>query len=278
MAAENKIPKKSKIDHSSDFKISRMKPKIKTTHPHKHDEYHELIYLSKGAGFHTIDLQSYQIKIPSLFLVKAGEVHFWEFTEIPDGYVVIFKTNFLAHLADRSDYASFNQIKNRYFPVGRSNHFPFFSLFKLIENEFQTGDDSSTRIIASSLGLIFMQMVRLAERSEEMDQNRTEEIFREFQELMDSHIYKHHLVKTYAELLHVTPKHLNEISKIKTEKTASQLIREKRILEAQRQLLYSNLTISEISHALGFSSPSHFITYFKNKVGSTPDQYRKEKL
>lgn len=277
MPDENSIPKKSKIGDTDDFKISRMKPKIKATNPHKHDEYHELIYLTKGAGFHTIDLKSYQIKTPSLFLVKAGEVHFWEFTEIPDGYVVIFKTDFLAHLADRSDYASFNQIKNRFFPVGRSNHFPFLSLFELIENEFQNRDDSSIRIIASSLGLIFTQMVRLAERGKETDQNRTEEIFREFQELMDRHIYEHHLVKTYAELLHITPKHLNEISKSKTEKTASQLITEKRILEAQRQLLYSSLTISEISHALGFSSPSHFITYFKNKAGSTPAQYRKEK-
>jgi AraC-like DNA-binding protein len=95
---------------------------------------------------------------------------------------------------------------------------------------------------------------------------------------LDEHLFDYHLVKKYADLLNITPKHLNEITKERTQKTPSELIAEKRILEAQRQLLYSSQTISEIAHQLGFSSPSHFGTFFKKNVGFTPDQYRTEKV
>jgi len=278
MGSENSIPKKSKIDYASDFKISRMKPKIKATDPHKHDEYHELIYLTDGAGFHTIDLQTYQIDVPSLFLVKAGEVHYWEFTDVPEGYVVIFKSDFLAHLSTDGIYSSFNQTRNRYFPLGGSNHFPLTSLFELIETEYSNGDHFSNRVIASSLELIFTQMFRISRQNRKTDLNPKEKTFRTFQELMDTHIHECYLVKEYAEMLHVTPKHLNEITKQETGQTASELITKKRILEAQRQLLYSSQNISEISHTLDFSSPSHFVTFFKNKVGTTPEQYRREKV
>lgn len=268
------IPKKSKIDELRDFKISRMKPKIKATNPHKHDEYHELIYLTEGAGFHTVDLTTYQIETPSLFLVKAGEVHYWEFTEMPDGFVTIFKSSFLAHLASKATYSSFNQTKNRYFPVSGPNKFPFNSLFELMETEYVNNQDASTRIIASSLELIFTQMIRLSKRQKKAPLDRQENLFRKLQALLDNHISEYHQVKDYADLLNVTPKYLNDITKRKAQKTASNLIAETLILEAQRQLLYSSRNVSEIGDALGFSSASHFIKYFKSRVATTPQQYR----
>lgn len=276
--SNNNIPKKSKISDTSDFRISRMKRKIKATNPHKHDEYHELIYLTEGAGFHTIDLKTYQIETPSLFLVKAGEVHYWEFTEIPDGNVAIFKSDFLAHLSSKSTYSRFDQTDNRYFRLGESPEFPFSSLFKLIKDEYDHDKEGSTRIIASCLDLIFTQMSRLTKRNKNKEIHPNEKTYQAFRELLNEHLTDYHLVKKYAELLNVTPKHLNEVTKEQTQQTASELIAQKRILEAQRQLLYTSKTISEIAYQLGFSSPSHFVTFFKKNVDSTPDKYRTQKV
>jgi len=278
MINKNNIPKKSKIGVTNNFKISRIKRKIKASNPHKHDAYHELIYLTEGAGFHTIDLTSYQIETPSLFLVNAGEVHYWEFTKIPDGYVAIFKSDFLAHLSYKNTYSKFDQTDKRYFRIRDEHRFPFSSLFELIKNEYEQDKEGSTRIIASSLELIFTQMGRLTKRNQSKETHPKEKTYRTFRKLLDEHLFDYHLVKKYADLLNITPKHLNEITKERTQKTPSELIAEKRILEAQRQLLYSSQTISEIAHQLGFSSPSHFGTFFKKNVGFTPDQYRTEKV
>jgi len=274
--SNNNIPKKSKISDVSDFKISRMKPRIKATNPHKHDEYHELIYLTKGAGFHTIDMQEYEVETPCLFLVKSGEVHFWEFTEVPSGFVVIFKSGFLAHLATRATFTSFNQIEDRYFPLAKSNKFPFETLFELIETEFSVNQESSNQVIGSTLGLVFTQLFRLSKGENLKNRNRNEEIFNQFLELLGEHVEQYNLVKEYAELLHITPKFLNKISKKQTGKTASKLITQKQVLESQRQLLYSTKTVSEIADVLGFSSSSHFVTFFKRHTELTPDQYRRK--
>jgi len=272
------IPKKSKISASRDFKISRMKPKIKATNPHKHDEYHELIYLSEGSGFHTIDLQTYQISTPCLFLVKAGEVHYWEFTEIPRGYVVIFKADFLVHLASQNIYSSFNQTRNRYFPIHQNEDFPFLSLLDLMNAEYSNMYEASNRVIASSLELILIQMNRISERISKPRANIREKTFKEFQQLLETELTKFHQVKEYAEKLNITAKHLNKIAKQVTGKTASEVISEALILEAQRQLIYSSKNVSEIGYTLGFNNPSHFIKFFKSKVKLTPDRYRQHKI
>ncbi|WP_369015760.1 helix-turn-helix domain-containing protein [Streptomyces hintoniae] len=36
------------------------------------------------------------------------------------------------------------------------------------------------------------------------------------------------------------------------------------------------LTMSEIAFAVGFSTPGHFSTTFKDRVGITPSQYRQQ--
>jgi quercetin dioxygenase-like cupin family protein len=52
---DNFIHIKKKLDQGLTLKISRFKEQIIRTKPHKHDEYYELIFLSEGEGFHTIE-------------------------------------------------------------------------------------------------------------------------------------------------------------------------------------------------------------------------------
>jgi len=51
-----------------------MKEKVKAANLHKHDHCHELIFLTEGAGFHTIDLKPIGVKPPQVYLVKAGQI------------------------------------------------------------------------------------------------------------------------------------------------------------------------------------------------------------
>ncbi len=48
-----------------------------------------------------------------------------------------------------------------------------------------------------------------------------------------------------------------------------------RINEAQRLLLTTGKSITDISMEMGFSSPSHFINVFRRHMGRAPKQYRK---
>lgn len=56
--------------------------------------------------------------------------------------------------------------------------------------------------------------------------------------------------------------------------TPYQFVLHQRIIEAKLLLESAPLSITEISSAVGFSTPSHFATTFKQRVGVTPTAYR----
>ncbi|WP_229253890.1 AraC family ligand binding domain-containing protein [Dyadobacter sp. NIV53] len=72
-----------------------MKEVIKTTNPHGHKNYLEIIYLEEGAGYHQIDFNRFAVKPYNLYLVKPGQIHSWELTEIPKGFVEMIQKDFL---------------------------------------------------------------------------------------------------------------------------------------------------------------------------------------
>src|SRR5690606_2590140 len=82
---------KNKLGVDKIIKVSRMKPVIKPTKPHKHEGYHELRYLFKGSGYHQIEMETIEVHPPLGFYLRPGQVHCWDFSSIPEGYVILFK-------------------------------------------------------------------------------------------------------------------------------------------------------------------------------------------
>ena len=60
--------------------------------------------------------------------------------------------------------------------------------------------------------------------------------------------------------------------------SANQFIKETRLQEAVKLILNSNLTASEISYKVGFSSPSYFNKCFSKYYGITPGEYKEKPI
>ncbi|MDT0347842.1 AraC family transcriptional regulator, partial [Streptomyces litchfieldiae] len=56
--------------------------------------------------------------------------------------------------------------------------------------------------------------------------------------------------------------------------TPHQYLVDRRIRRAKMLLTRTTKPITEIAHAVGFSTPSHFATTFRSRVGVTPTAYR----
>ena len=97
----------------------------------------------------------------------------------------------------------------------------------------------------------------------------------EFEQLIEKHFQASKLPSDYAEMMHLSANYLNKLCKEETGQTAGALIRKRIIIEAQRLLHYTNLSINEIADKLGFENPSYFITFFKKETHFPPDQYRR---
>lgn len=83
-------------------------------------------------------------------------------------------------------------------------------------------------------------------------------------------------VKYYAEILAISAKKLNYITKKYFAKSAKEYIEEKIILESKILLIESPETVKQISYNLGFTEPTNFNKFFKKFTTITPLQYRKQ--
>src|SRR5699024_5165766 len=272
------IPTKKKIVSEDSFKISRMKQEIKATNPHKHDHYHELIFLTSGAGFHTIDLGKNLVQPPQLFLVKAGQVHHWEFTSIPKGFVIIFRSNFLVNLTSSDIASNFEQLQKSSFNLKKSQAQSLETIFEQMQEEYDAQDEQETRIIASFLEVVLARMIRYSNRSKPSQIDSKQELVNNYSELIHKPLQDHHLVKDYAEQLHVTPTHLNEVCRSVLDQTASEVLDEAIILEAKRQLIYTSESVANIGYDLGYNDASNFSTFFKRHACTSPGAFRKKML
>lgn len=83
-------------------------------------------------------------------------------------------------------------------------------------------------------------------------------------------------VHMLAERQYLSERTLNNAFRREMGKTVGQYIDEMVMIEAQRRLLLTDLSIGEISEALGFCDQFYFARRFKERCGKTPTAYRKE--
>ncbi len=95
-----------------------------------------------------------------------------------------------------------------------------------------------------------------------------------FKNLLKQHILSKRAVRDYADLLNVTPNHLNRCIKEVTGKPVSNWISDALMLEAKVLLRQTDLSIAEIAFHLSIEDVSYFARLFKKQTGSSPTDYR----
>ena len=96
-----------------------------------------------------------------------------------------------------------------------------------------------------------------------------------FIRLVEQHYREHLTVETFAHRLGLSSVHLNTLCRQLAGQTALQIIHQRLLLEAKRNLIYTNMTISQVSDSLGFSDPTYFSRYFRRLSGLSPNAFRR---
>jgi AraC family transcriptional regulator, transcriptional activator of pobA len=197
------------------------------------------------------------------------------------GYYLLFTEKFIEKVVPNFNYLQ--------------QQFPFLSggvsLFELnldevaeikglilkMEHELRQTVSNREWMIGSYLFQLFITAHRSYTRQDYIitEQNRLHSsIFERFTKMVDAHYKSIHGVKEYADMLHVTPNHLNRLIKKQSQKTASSIIQDRLVMEMKSLLKYSNKNISEIAFELNFTDVAHFSHYFKQATNMTPKTFR----
>ncbi|RDC57829.1 helix-turn-helix domain-containing protein [Pedobacter chinensis] len=268
------IAVKDKLSSNRIIKIAPFKKEVRVTTPHKHNSYFEIIYLSKGGGFHSIDSQRYKIVPPIIFFVRKEQIHYWELDAEPDGYVVIIKRKFVEVSLDK-------EIKTLLYKLSKTEMLhlketeTITAILQLLAKESLNENAIASPIVEGLLKALLAKL--LVEGSSFVGANVPEaNLYHSFRELLSQENRLKNSVSYYATELNTSPQNLNAVCRRAANLSAADVLSEFIISEAKRLLIYTDKTISEISFLLSFNDSSHFVKYFKRFTNRTPKTFRIE--
>lgn len=248
--------------------------------PHRHSFYH-LVLFTKGKGSHNIDFVKFPVQPFQIYFMVPGQVHSWNFEGAVDGYIVHFNEELFSSFLQNSHYLErFHFFRGNakdsvcLLPVSLQTNIS--ALFEAMLKEISEGKEQNLDVIRLKLLELFIDVERNC--SAKKGGNILPQkllVLRNFQQLIDKHYRTLKLPREYAELLYITPNHLNALCQDLLGKTAGDLIRDRILLEAKRLLTNADMTVTEIAYDLNFQDNSYFNRFFKKNVGITPDEFRK---
>ncbi|WP_163398201.1 AraC family transcriptional regulator [Flavobacterium fluviatile] len=271
-------------DIHREFYVNTFKEHLKShsfiEEPHRHDSY-LMVFFTDGCGIHEIDFDRFEIKKGSLFVLQPGQMHHWSLSEDIEGFVIIFSQelyNLYFGQKNINDYNFYHSIHNRpemFFEIAEMPKIlPYFNL--LIEenspqNNFQ---------LDKMLNLLDCIHIEISRKYSETYSHKTHSYnikINAFEKLLEEHFKKEKLPSFYAEKLSITLKHLNRICNEILQKTATEVIMDRVILEIKRMLTDKQLAVNEVASAIGYEDYSYFSRVFKKQTGVSPTAFRESK-
>ncbi|WP_366186723.1 helix-turn-helix transcriptional regulator [Flavobacterium ovatum] len=265
----------------SDFYVNTFQNHLVThpfvEEPHRHNFY-LLAFFTKGSGTHEIDFDTFDVRPGSVFMLQPGQMHHWSLSEDIDGYVVFYSP----------------EMYNLYFGEKDLDIFPFYfsnatkpeivlskqeveglsPYFEMILKESESNELFKKDKIINLLDVIHIDLARKYQETVAPEIHSYNSKLKQFSQLLEKNFSTEKSAAFYAEALHITLKHLNRICNETVNKTTTELVSDRIILEAKRMLIDKKLLINEVATKLGYDDYSYFVRFFKKNTRMTPKEFR----
>jgi AraC family transcriptional activator of pobA len=245
-------------------------------------QYYEIVWLKSGSGNHVIDTVNYPYSGSVLFLLSPGQLHHIHPVEKGEGYIIKFTPSLFSDNKDLDEYlirtGLFDNIQSEpLIKLNASIHSVIEDVLKKMEAEFNTEEDDKDKILLAYLKIFITHISRLKKiqsTKEAIDLDVNFSLFQKYKAEVEKNFKTQHSVQAFAKKLLTQSRTLNSLSKKYTGKTAGDIIADRIVLEAKRELYYNTKTIKEIGYDLGFDDPAYFTRFFKKQTGLSPQEYK----
>lgn len=247
--------------------------------PHYHEGLAQLFVFDAGRVDGLIDYGQQVLDGPALVWLPALCSHAFKYPQDMQGWVLTVPTTDIARLTERGPWMR-PWIETAQILQGPAHHALLeeaIAMAKRIEREHATPGEVRNSVLEALFFMLLAQLHRgLMQRdgTRELVGDRRNTLVSQLQDCLDRHMLETRSVADYASMLSVTPTHLSRVVKAVTGKTAGEIIHDRILLEAKRKLVFTDMPVSEVAYALGFSTPSYFTRFFAARTGETPKVFR----
>ena len=245
--------------------------------PHRHHGLFQLLWLEDGDALCQLDEVRVGLSGGVALMVPQHCVHGFQFSPDARGLVVTVAYALLGSLdPDLPREIARMSSAQRCQLTGASGRVE--AALRELRAEYDHHDRHRNALIAAQLSVALGWLLRLSEQtaaeSDTAAPARARTHVTRFTELVDADYSRQVPLDDYAARLGISAAHLNALCRQVTGHSALSIIHARLMREARRMLVYTSMTIRDISDVLGFSDPAYFTRFFKRSAGLSPREFR----
>jgi AraC family transcriptional activator of pobA len=247
--------------------------------PHRHD-YHELIWVRSGAGRHLVDGRPLPVVASAVTIIGRGHVHVFERAEDLRGAVVRFGDEVVFGGGAQRALPGWllAGLGGHVVPVPPAEAGRLEAVLAALGGETAGPPDPWTaelqRHLVSAL-LLMVERWHEAAQAGTCDAGGAElALLRRFVARLEADFPRHHDAAHYAGALAVPPEALSRTLTAVTGRSTKEHVTHRVMVEAERLLRYTDLTVQQVARQVGFADPLYFSRAFKRRRGVAPSEYR----
>jgi AraC family transcriptional activator of pobA len=247
------------------------------------NNYYSLIWIIEGDGKVKADFAEYDFGKNSLFAFSTYQPFMFSTSKIK-GIALHFHPDFFCIHKHQAEVACngvlFNNIYQPPFTlIDESSKRVLMLLLEQMKSEMKNTALAQYEILVSYLKIFLITISRLKSQqqldaSELVADIKEPFILQSLKDAIERDFKKKHSASEYAEALNISAKALAKITKSHFNKTITELISERIIIEAKRELYLTKKTIKEIAYELGYDDEHYFSRFFKTNADVSPQLYR----
>jgi len=247
---------------------------------HRHRDLHQVLLIERGRIEAQVDGRAVTLRAPAAIVVPPGTVHAFRFQPETVGTVISFASAATGNLnGTGSTIPEFlERTVAAALPREALAETDLTRLSEMLLREFGRSAPGRRLALSGLLGALLANLQRLlsdpsppGSRIKAPDR----ELVARFREQVEQHFRKHTGIGKYAALLQVSETRLLRACTAVTGQSPLELVHLRLLIEAERQLRYTSMSVTQVAYHLGFEDPAYFSRFFTRRLGLSPRAFRR---
>jgi AraC family transcriptional activator of pobA len=254
-------------------------------HPHSHD-FLVLTYFERDGGSLRLGNKEWQIEAGDVYLIAPGEIVDPSGLEEAEGWAVFFPPEVLrpqapgAFLSWRAHPLLLPFVRGAAGGAQRLKVPPeerpsWSERLSALDLELSQRQDGYREAVLSHLTLLLVGVGRLAADVVGDLRLKDEPLLAEVFGFIEERYRERISLKDVARAVSLSRGHLTTVVRRKTGRTVQEWIAERRMAEARRLLVQTDLSVEEVGRRVGYGESGYFVRSFKRAHGATPLDWRR---
>jgi AraC-like DNA-binding protein len=254
-------------------------------HPHSHD-FLVLTYFERDGGSLRLGEREWHIEAGDVYLIAPGEVADPSGLEAAEGWGVFFPPEVLgsqapgAFLSWRSHPLLFPFVKGaaggaQRLKVPPAERPSWSERLLALDLELSQRRDGYREAVLAHLTLLLVGLSRLAADIVGDLRLKDEPLLAKVFSFIEDRYHEPISLRNVAQAVSLSRGHLTTVVRRKTGRTVQEWIAERRMAEARRLLVETDLAVEEVGRRVGYGESGYFVRSFRRAHGATPLAWRR---